>query len=179
VDHGRVVGVRTDKGVVFAGHLVLATGGGSDRLLGEVGVHLPLRALTASVVEACELTGGARWPLVLATDPAVALRGTAGGLCLGATTPAVALDPPLDAWAASLVPGLDDARFEQAWQGTLAGTPDGLPWVGPCPGLDGLVLALGFEAGAASHASCAGRLVAQWLGGRAAGTIAQALDPRR
>jgi glycine oxidase len=47
-----------------------------------------------------------------------------------------------------LVPALADATLERTWAGLRPGTPDGVPYLGPVPGVDGLFIAAGhFRAG--------------------------------
>jgi glycine oxidase len=51
-------------------------------------------------------------------------------------------------FAASLVPALAGAHLERCWAGLRPGSPDGLPFLGPVPGLANLFVAAGhFRAG--------------------------------
>ena len=52
------------------------------------------------------------------------------------------------AFACRLVPGLANAALERGWAGLRPGSPDGLPFIGPVPGYDNLLVAAGhFRAG--------------------------------
>jgi glycine oxidase len=52
------------------------------------------------------------------------------------------------ALAGSLVPGLAGAHVEQCWAGLRPGSADGLPFLGPVPGMTNLFVAAGhFRAG--------------------------------
>jgi glycine/D-amino acid oxidase-like deaminating enzyme len=47
--------------------------------------------------------------------------------------------------AARVSPALEDVPVIASWSGRRAHTPDGLPVVGPVPGVEGLVVAGGFS----------------------------------
>jgi glycine oxidase len=52
------------------------------------------------------------------------------------------------AFGIKLVPGLADVPVERCWAGLRPGSPDGLPFIGPVPGLENLFVAAGhFRAG--------------------------------
>ena len=42
-----------------------------------------------------------------------------------------------------MVPDLRKARFDRAWAGLRPHTPDGLPYLGPVPGREGVLVATG------------------------------------
>ena len=46
-------------------------------------------------------------------------------------------------FAEELVPSLAGARFERCWSGLRPGAADGLPYLGPVPGHDNLLIAAG------------------------------------
>jgi len=46
-------------------------------------------------------------------------------------------------FAQELVPGLAGAQFERCWSGLRPGAADGLPFLGPVPGHDNLLIASG------------------------------------
>ena len=48
----------------------------------------------------------------------------------------------------SMVPALASAPLERTWAGLRPGSPDGLPYIGPIPGIENLFIAAGhFRAG--------------------------------
>jgi len=54
----------------------------------------------------------------------------------------------LTAFATRLVPALSSAEWERCWSGIRPGTTDGLPLIGPVPGMDNIYVATGhFRAG--------------------------------
>jgi glycine/D-amino acid oxidase-like deaminating enzyme len=98
-----------------------------------------------------EVAGGA------AEEPGIVslLLGTrpSGGCLIGTSLRRSLLDDPegpetvrrLAERAARVSPVLEDVPVVAAWSGRRAHTPDGLPVVGPVPGVEGLVLAGGFS----------------------------------
>jgi len=63
------------------------------------------------------------------------------------------------------VPKLRLARMESRWAGLRPGTPDGRPFIGPVPGLEGLLLACGHYAHGILLAPATGAIVDQILHG--------------
>ena len=64
------------------------------------------------------------------------------------------------------MPILAEAGIRVANNGPMCFTPDGLPLVGPAPGLEGLWLAAGFNVGIGTGGSAA-EILARWMvGGR-------------
>lgn len=82
------------------------------------------------------------------------LGGRPGGRCLiGTSLRRSLLDDPegpetvrrLAERAARVSPALEDVPVVAAWSGRRAHTPDGMPVVGPVPGIEGLLVAGGFS----------------------------------
>jgi glycine oxidase len=85
----------------------------------------------------------------------------------------------LVAAAAALVPALAGARLAGAEAGLRPATPDGLPCVGPVPGLDGLLVAAGHHRHGILLAPITAQLVADHVAGRALPAAARAFAPGR
>jgi glycine/D-amino acid oxidase-like deaminating enzyme len=111
----------------------------------------------------------------------------AGNLLLGSTSRFVGLDlrPTPDgiryilAHAASIVPALRELRVIRAWAGLRPHTPDGLPLLGPAPGVENLLLATGHDGSGINHAPVSARIVADLVTGSKPELPAEAFDPRR
>jgi glycine/D-amino acid oxidase-like deaminating enzyme len=69
--------------------------------------------------------------------------------------------------ARRLLPALADAPVTARWAGYIDSTPDGVPAIGPVPGLTGLVLAAGFSGHGFGIGPGAGHLVADLVSGAA------------
>jgi oxygen-independent coproporphyrinogen-3 oxidase len=185
VDRGRVVGVYTDAGLVAAGTVVLAAGAATRALALEAGVALPLTIARRRVHLATGTHLPTRGPLVMTATPPLYFRPEATGLVVSARE--LSDDGELTGidWLATArdravhrLPALAAARFREAWTGEQVATPDGLHLVGPCPGLDGLLLATGLAGYGIMHAAAVGELVRGWWAGEA-DPLADAFDPRR
>jgi glycine/D-amino acid oxidase-like deaminating enzyme len=126
---GRVVGVQTDAGELRASTTVVAAGTGSWQICRELDFHVAVRGSAGEVV----VTSPVGEELEPAADGEAWLaRDIAGRLWIARP-----------AEAASLLPG--GLGYEELERRILVAptTPDGLPFHGPIPGLDGLVLACG------------------------------------
>jgi sarcosine oxidase subunit beta len=158
VEGGRIVGLTGADGSSQSCDLAIVTGGAwSARLLAGLDVRLPIetRALQMLLTEPAP---GALEPVVGAFDRKLSFKQLAGGgYLIGGGWPADIPDEAANRWAlrdesvwASLAvagevyppaAGLDVAK---GWAGLEAFTPDGLPLLGPVPGLANVLVAAGF-----------------------------------
>jgi D-hydroxyproline dehydrogenase subunit beta len=80
------------------------------------------------------------------------------------------VEPKMIAWllrrAIEFMPALGNARPIRSWTGFRAGTPDGLPIIGPCLGLPRVYAATGHEGLGATTAPATARLLADQILGR-------------
>ncbi|MGH0028791.1 MAG: NAD(P)/FAD-dependent oxidoreductase, partial [Myxococcota bacterium] len=110
-----------------------------------------------------------------------------GRLVVGATEERVGFDDRVTAEgvaallrdAFALAPSLADRAFLEAWSGLRPATPDGLPIIGPAPGLPGLLLACGHYRNGVMLSPVTGELVADLVHGRPLPDDAAAFDPAR
>lgn len=189
IERGRVLGVHTDAGPVLADTVVLAAGEASGALLAAAGVRLPLRTIRRHVFRAplpqpMRQEGGA--PLVLTWTPPLYFRADGDELVLSAWENGAVADTSPEAVLATVreragqrLPHLDSRSVRPAWSGVQVLGPDARPLVGPCPGLDGLVLVGALAGHGILHSLPLGRLAAAWVLRTAQGPRAEALDPRR
>lgn len=149
-DGDRVIGVRSDLGDLDAGHVVLAAGAWSSLLDARLAELMPVYPVRGQVI-------------VLETRPRLFTRVIERGRCylvprldgrvlVGATeehesgyekrNTARGVAALLDL-AVQLVPALADATIVRTWSGLRPGTPDRGPYIGPVPGMAGLIAATG------------------------------------
>ena len=149
VEGRRVKGVRTPGEVLTGDRVLVAAGAWTDRLLEPLGLRLriePVRGQIAllnpgRVVFRRILMWGARY-LVPRLDGRVLIGSTEEHAGFDKTTTAEGIEGLL-ALGLRIVPSLADAVLEKTWAGLRPGSPDGLPFIGPVPGVDNLFVAAG------------------------------------
>src|SRR5262249_55051059 len=150
----RITAVQTETGKLAAGKFVLAAGAWTEALLQPLGwrtgIH-PVRGQIALLncgtpLLRRVLMHGKRY-LVPRPDGRVLIGSTEENAGFDKRTTSVAISELLT-FALELVPGLAEVPLERCWAGLRPGSPDELPYLGPVPGLDNLVVAAGhFRAG--------------------------------
>jgi glycine oxidase len=152
----RVAGLRlVDGEIVSAGTCLLAAGAWSERLLEPLGHRPGVHPVRGQIVLFRQPTPALR--RVLMTGKRYFVPRDDGRVLVGSTeepeagfekrsTPGGVAD--LLAFATGLIPGWSTAEVEKTWAGLRPGSPDGLPYIGPVPGWEGVVVATGhFRAG--------------------------------
>ncbi len=182
VENGRVAGVETDRGFTAAGTVVLATGAWTNDLLRPIGAEQPIELRRLQVVVA-RRDPGAPLPSAVCSDGVtnVVVRPDRGRRFCAV---AYAGEDPLDAAddcdhgasagyadivrkaVAERYPRLGDFVVERAWAGPYDITPDWNPIMGPCPGIDGLYLAVGWSGHGFKLSPAVGEVVAAEVTGR-------------
>ncbi len=150
----RVAAVRTAAGRIEAGQVLLAAGAWTDPLLEQAGWRPGIRPVRGQIALLNAgvplfrrvLLWGARY-LVPRPDGRVLVGSTEEDVGFDKRTTAAAVSDLLGL-ACRLVPALASAHLERCWAGLRPGSPDGLPFLGPVPGVDNLFVAAGhFRAG--------------------------------
>ena len=159
VERGRVIGMtRSDGARQPCDVAIVAAGAWSAALLASIGVDLALetRALQMLLTEPApkELT-----PVVGCFDRGLSLKQLDDGRYLiGGGWPARITDEGANRFevlddsvrgslevASTVYPPVAKAGLSRSWAGLEAFTPDGLPVIGPVPGVEGLLVAAGFS----------------------------------
>jgi glycine oxidase len=150
----RVSAVRTARGAVAAGKVLLAAGAWSDGLLGQVGWRPGIRPIRGQI--ALLNTGAPVFRRVLCRGKCYLVPRPDGRILVGSTEEDAGFDKRTTAQAiaallelaVALVPALAAAHLERTWAGLRPGSPDGMPFLGAVPGIDNLFVAAGhFRAG--------------------------------
>jgi sarcosine oxidase, subunit beta len=187
----QVVGAQTSRGDISAETVVLAAGAWSDMLAATVGLRLPIRTRAYQMLRSTPAPPDVLTPVVSAVERTLSLKQLPdGAFLLGGGWPG---DPTIDRrgftlrqasidgnWAAAcaILPLLGEQRLERAWCGLEAESVDEIPFVGRVPGLEGLVVAVGFSGHGFAIAPAVGRAVADQIAGRPAPSLA-GLSPDR
>ncbi len=186
----RVSGVRLEGGEEVQGDVaVLSTGAYSLDLARAGGLHLPIqpakgyhRDLPAGDggINQLNLTMMLGERYVFCTPMGDFLR-LAGTLELSGLNHKI-LQPRLENLtdsAGRYLAGLEGGRSRDDWVGLRPVTPDGLPVVGPAPGLDGLFVANGHAMLGLTLGPVTGKLLAEWIVRGAPSEDLSALVPDR
>jgi len=178
VGRGRATGVRTLSGLIQADEVILAAGEASEALSADFGVVLPMANLTGFLAHSVP-----RPPLLhgIVLAPRVHMRQCVDGrIVVGWDFGGSAAPDDPDHEAEKLIGAArellvdDDLRLERFTLGVRPIPADGLPVIGPAPGLPGLYLAV-MHSGI-TLAPLVGRLSAEEIVG---GHALDALEPYR
>jgi len=187
----KVTGVRTERGEVESKHVVLAAGAWSDELALTVGLRLPIRTNALQMLLSTPARVGILRPVISAVGRHLSLKQLEdgaffiGGGWLGDVTTDRRGFRVREAsiegnWASAceLLPLVGRQRVARSWCGLEAQSIDGIPFVGAMPGLDGLVLAVGFSGHGFAIAPAVGRAVADLMSGQSTIEL-EGLSPAR
>lgn len=168
----RVVGVRTPRGDMFADHVVLTAGAWSGELMQTLGVELPIVPVKGQMI--LYKCAEDFLPAMVLAKGRYAIPRRDGHILIGSTlehagfdkTPTAEALSSLQASAAELLPALADADVVGHWAGLRPGSPEGVPFIGPVPGHDGLWLNCGHYRNGLVLAPASCQLLADLMLGR-------------
>lgn len=144
-----VVGVRTASGDVRADRVVLTAGAWSGELLATLGLTLPVEPVKGQMI--LFKCAADFLPSMVLAKGRYAIPRKDGHILVGSTlehcgfdkTPTEDALASLKASAIELLPALADAEVVGHWAGLRPGSPEGIPFIGPVPGHEGLWLNCG------------------------------------
>lgn len=193
VESGRVVGLVTAAGERFAADwTIVAAGAWTNRLLARHGLGLPIRPRAPQMLLTDAATPRLK-PTVTGVGRQLSLKQLpTGEYFIGGGWPSDVFERDgglscrvrdtsiAGSWAVAtdVVPDVARQRVARAWCGLEAQSFDGVPLIGPAPGLAGLYLAVGFSGHGFQIAPAVGRTVADAIQGRPTPELAE-LDPAR
>ncbi|AVO61331.1 glycine oxidase ThiO [Pseudomonas chlororaphis] len=145
----RVLGVQTSLGEIRGDQVVLAAGAWSGELLKSLGLALPVEPVKGQMI-LYKCASDFLSCMVLAKGR-YAIPRRDGHILIGSTlehegfdkTPTSSALESLKASAIELIPALAQAEVVGHWAGLRPGSPEGIPYIGPVPGLAGLWLNCG------------------------------------
>jgi glycine oxidase len=148
-DGERVLGVSTASGDVLGNQVVLAAGAWSGDLLRLLGIDLPVEPVKGQMI--LYKCASDFLPSMVLAKGRYAIPRRDGHILIGSTlehegydkTPTENALDSLKASAVELIPALADAEVVGHWAGLRPGSPEGIPFIGPVPGFDGLWLNCG------------------------------------
>jgi glycine oxidase len=181
---GRVNGVKTPRGDIFAKTTVLAAGAWSSELLRPIGLDLQVKPIKGQML----LAGGPPdfcRHMILDGETYLIPRAD-GRIVVGSTLEDVGFDKTvtidavgdLAARGARLLPELGKLPLVTSWAGLRPATPDRLPYIGRGP-VDGLIVATGHYRNGILLAPITAEIVADLLAGLPPPIDLTPFDPMR
>lgn len=145
----RITGVNTVNGSVLGDVVVLAAGAWSGELLKHLDIELPVEPVKGQMI-LYKCASDFLSCMVLASGR-YAIPRRDGHILIGSTlehegfdkTPTQTALESLKASAVALIPALADAEPVAHWAGLRPGSPQGIPYIGPVAGFEGLWLNCG------------------------------------
>ncbi|HET7923053.1 MAG TPA: glycine oxidase ThiO [Gammaproteobacteria bacterium] len=170
---GKVLGVRTATGDLYADHVMLCTGAWSAELTAHLGVELPVEPVRGQIIQFDGPPGLVS--RMLCEGHHYLLSRRSGQILVGSTRERVGFDKGVTtealetlthaAWR--LLPLLKGTRPQRQWSGLRPGSAEDVPCIGPFPGMPGLHLNTGHFCNGITQAPAAARLAADLLLARA------------
>ncbi len=181
---GRVTGVKTPHGDVFARTVVLAAGAWSGEVLAPLGIALPVTPIKGQILLA-QGEPGLLGPILEGGDTYLVPRAD-GKILIGSTLEDAGFDKSvtlegaggLAARAAALFPPAAKLPLVASWAGLRPSTPDRLPYIGPTP-MEGLLVATGHFRNGILLAPITAQLVSEIATGRPPSIPLDPFDPAR
>ena len=145
----RLVGVQTPSGTTPAETVVVANGAWSCPLVQTLGLTLPVRPMRGQMLAVRtvpravnQVIYGRHMYVVPRPDGETLIGATVEDVGFRKEVTLAGLEELVQA-GRRIAPGIMHESVMRTWAGLRAGSPDGLPLVGPVDGLPGLVLAVG------------------------------------
>lgn len=169
---GIIRGVSTSSGDIHASRVLVAAGAWSGELLGKLGVVLPVEPVKGQMI--LYKCAEDFLPSMVLAKGRYAIPRRDGHILVGSTlehagfdkTPTKEALESLKASAAELLPALAEAEVAGHWAGLRPGSPEGIPFIGPVPGFEGLWLNCGHYRNGLVLAPASCRLLADLMLGR-------------
>ncbi|WP_256578067.1 glycine oxidase ThiO [Pseudomonas sp. PIC25] len=164
--------VTTSHGNIPADRVLVAAGAWSGELLGKLGVVLPVEPVKGQMI--LYKCAEDFLPSMVLAKGRYAIPRRDGHILVGSTlehagfdkTPTKEALESLKASAAELLPALAEAEVAGHWAGLRPGSPEGIPFIGPVPGFEGLWLNCGHYRNGLVLAPASCRLLADLMLGR-------------
>jgi glycine oxidase len=145
----KVLGVSTAAGDILGDRVVLAAGAWSGELLKTLDLALPVEPVKGQMI--LYKCASDFLPSMILAKGRYAIPRRDGHILVGSTLEYEGFDKTttdsalesLKASAVELIPALADAEVVGHWAGLRPGSPEGIPYIGPVPGFDGLWLNCG------------------------------------
>lgn len=170
--HGRVTGARTRYGVYKADRVVVCIGAWTARLLEQLGQRPAIHPVRGQMILFHAQPGQIRHLVLSGGHYAIPRRD--GCILFGSTlehtgfakTTTAAAKEELHDQAIALFPLLQRCPIGEHWAGLRPSSPDGIPFIGRHPGIDGLYVNAGHFRNGLAMAPASAQLVTDLILGR-------------
>lgn len=151
--------------------VLLAAGSWSGKLASQIGLSLPVEPVKGQIVLLKDEPGRVRH--IIKHDDVYMVPRSDGHILVGASMERVGfqqgttkevIDSLLDA-TYRITPGLQSAKVVNQWMGFRPGSPDGMPYLGPVDGCEGLWVASGHYRNGVALAPGTADLMSRWIMG--------------
>jgi sarcosine oxidase subunit beta len=174
LEGGRARGVQTTQGPIWAPVVIDVAGPWGAEVARMAGFELPVQPVRRQVFVTAAFDPIPKpVPMILDIEPAFYFRGEGPGVLMGMSDPD---EPPsfntnvdygfmekvIDA-AIHRAPILEDCQINRGWGGLYAVTPDDNPIIGPLPGVEGFLCAIGFSGHGFQQAPTVGRILSELI----------------
>ncbi len=174
IHRGRIATIHTSRGSWEADWVVNAAGAYAANVGNMAQLQLPVRPYPVHVFATESFDGiGEGMPVIIDYAHWLFLRQELRGILMGMNDPAQEstfelkvnweLAPEVAEKAIWRVPALERAGLKTAWTGLIEVTPDEHPILGPTPGLENFIQAVGFSGYGFMMAPIVGRLIAEQI----------------
>jgi sarcosine oxidase subunit beta len=174
IEHGRVQGVETTRGPVSAPVVVNVAGAWGAQVAKMAGFDLPVRPYRRQVFTTQAFDAIPKpVPMILDIEPAFYFRGEGPGILMGMSDQEEPssfntnvdygfLEKVIEA-AVRRAPILEQAEIMRGWGGLYDITPDDNAIIGPLPGAEGFLCAIGFSGHGFQQGPTVGRVLAELI----------------
>ena len=174
IEGGRIRGVETDRGPISVPVVVDVAGPWGGEVAAMAGFDLPVRPVRRQVFVTAAFDQILKpVPMILDIEPAFYFRGEGPGVLMGMSDPDepssfntnvdyTFMEQVIDA-AIHRAPILEECQINRGWGGLYAITPDDNPIIGPLPGVEGFVCAIGFSGHGFQQAPTVGRILSELI----------------
>jgi glycine oxidase len=171
--HSQSVIAQTSHGARSAGRTIVCCGAWTGTLLASLGLNLPVHPVKGQMLLFNTPPGDDRMLVerVVLRDGRYLIPRADGRVLAGSTLEEAAFDQTatrearesLRKSAAAIVPALAQCKIEHHWAGLRPAAPDGIPFIGAVPGIDGLYVNAGHYRNGLVLAPAATRLLVDEL----------------
>ena len=175
VEAGRAAAVETTRGAISTRVVVNAAGPYARDIGKMAGLDVPVLPYRRHIFISEPISAGAPASRIMVIDFATTFyfHREGAGILFGMadvdepssynTTVSWELLEKLTQVAVGRLPVLGDAGIAHAWAGLYEMTPDGMPIIGPAPGVEGFYVIAGFSGHGFQHSPAAGRVLAELI----------------